>query len=165
MGNSRKRRRNADYWIEYFPFEENFSTENKKSLKWINSNTYSYLRPIFRLPISVEVLFKIRKRFFKILCFFIIFSNFSNFEISWFLAKNLKIEVEKTFSRNDAIWYVLYKKFAHMQFWKKSRFFPEKPCYFQMKNTRISCVSEILLSLSHSTVNLQQFAEKKIHAQ
>ena len=29
-GNLRKRKKNAEYWIEYFPFEKNFSMENYK---------------------------------------------------------------------------------------------------------------------------------------
>ena len=36
MGGSRKRKKNADYWIEYFPFEKKIVDENikQKSLSW-----------------------------------------------------------------------------------------------------------------------------------
>ena len=55
--------------------------------------------------------------------FSIIFFILPPLKIFWFLAKNLLIEAEKTFLRNDTIWYAFYSKFATFSDFEKSKTF------------------------------------------
>ena len=91
-------------------------------------------RHSFRLPILVKMPFKkMKKFFFKILSWSYLLSSL-NIKFSNFRPKNLTITVEKTFSRNNIIWYAFYCKFAMFGDFEKFQVVFEKPISFFQKN-------------------------------
>ena len=118
---------------------------------WLQKNKRAgYHRHILRLPNLVKMQFQNKKTFFprKKHLFFIIFSNFSNVRIFCFflLPKNLIMRAEKTFIRNNTIWYEFYSKFATViNFEKKSIFFQKTHLFFQKKTHKFWTFWEILL--------------------
>ena len=89
------------------------------------------------------------------------FPTFPTFKVFWFSPKNFKSRAEKTFLRNNTIWYAFYSKFGTLiDFEKKSCFFLKKPISFSVENPKFWTFWEFLLFQSHSTANLLQFGER-----
>ena len=92
------------------------------------------------------------------------FAIFPNLKIFWFFADNLTIKVEKTFTRNDIIWYTFYSKFATLtNFEKKTIFLNQKNIDFFKKLIQYALRNLKLFNIfqTHSTANLLQFGDEK----
>ena len=136
--------------FNYGPFQPNFN------------ETASYHRHILRLPIFVKKAFK--KKTFFFLGKTISSSNFlafQTFRIFKFSKKNLIIRAEKTFLRNNTIWYAFYSKiYTHIDFeeiYSKKKFSKKNK-----KKPKFWTFLELLLFQPHSTANLLQVGRKRI---
>ena len=129
------------------------------------NKTTSYYRHALRPPILVKMPFLKKKAFFfNILCFFIIFSNFSNLKNFCFLArKTSKIKWKDIFKKKQYLICILQKN-LHSESLKKFEVFLKKPIYFSKKN-EFWTFWEVLLFQSHSSTNLLQFGEKIFRVQ
>ena len=91
-----------------------------------------------------------KKHFFH--HFFQLFQLFFWSKFSDFSPENLISRAEKTFLRNNTIWYPFHSKFATLiDFEKKSSFFLKKPINFSLKYPKFWTFWKFLLFQSHST--------------
>ena len=96
--------------------------------------------------------------FFKILCFFIVFSNFSSFKVFLiFSQKKNKIGLTNKVESH------FYEEIIPFDTLSTLFFFKKKLMYFSKKKPKLGTFWEILLFQLHSTANLLQFGEKNSH--
>ena len=115
----------------------------------------------FAFPFWRRWLLKWWKRFFNKNTLYIIssiFSKFKNFLISRQKnLTNLTIKVEKTFLRNNSIWYAFCGKFANFSNLKKTKIFPKKTHPFFQK-------TQILRTLRNFTISIPFYGNYRLIA-
>ena len=126
--------------------------------------TAGYHQHIFRLPILVKMPFKRWKRFFfKILCFFIIFSNFSNFETFLiFSRKTLQLWWKRHFQEIIPFDTHSTKNFPNLAILKNYRPFMEKTYVFSQETPKLNVLRNPTILGAFYSKNVLEFGEKKL---
>ena len=113
------------------------------------NKTTGYYRYTLCLPIFVKKASqKIKFHFFskKHSFFFFNFLIFLTLKIFWYFTKNL-IRAEKTFLRNNTIWYACYIKFFTFSDFEEVQIFLEKLIFFFQKKPKFNVLRNLTISV------------------